>query len=283
VQKLTQARTAEKARRFYNAGDENRWGRESLPEFEEQVDEWLRWSNVDHTGVVAELGCGRAAFHYLAERYCYIGLDISFEVLSRYMAPRNAIQADIENLPVASGSVDFALSVATLEHVPHPEYALAEIHRILKPGGVVFLAPAWFCRPWAANGLGIRGYRELGLADKLRKALIPLRNNLLWRSAFVIPRRLFREIQFSWPSGLWRFRYTRLNPNLTEYIYTDCDAFSSLDPHEAVLLFLRWGYEVPSASSFFRRLFLRHVPVVVRKASSSGNRTTREGSTANGG
>jgi ubiquinone/menaquinone biosynthesis C-methylase UbiE len=94
------------------------------------------------------------------------------------MAPHNAIQADIENLPVASGSVDFALSVSTLEHVPHPEYVLAEIHRILKPGGVVFLAPAWFCRPWAAKGLAIRRYRELGLADKLRKALIPLRNNL---------------------------------------------------------------------------------------------------------
>ena len=121
MQKLTQARTAEKARRFYNAGDENRWGRESLPEFEEQVDKWLRWSNVDHTGVVAELGCGRGAFHYLAARYCYIGLDISFEVLSRYMAPRNAIQADIENLPIASGSVGSSRSTT-----PHPANACVE-------------------------------------------------------------------------------------------------------------------------------------------------------------
>ena len=111
---LTQPEHCGKSRRFYNAGDEKRWGSESLPEFEEQIDEWLQWSNVDHTGVVAELGCGRGAFHYLAARYCYIGLDISFEVLSRYMAPRNAIQADIENLPIASGSVDFALSVSTL-------------------------------------------------------------------------------------------------------------------------------------------------------------------------
>jgi len=259
---------AEKAKHFYN--DENRWGRESLPEFKEQIDEWLQLLSVQHSGVVAELGCGRGAFRYLAARYCYIGLDISFRALSRYVAPSNAVQADIESLPVASRSVDFVLSVSTLEHVPHPEYALAEIHRILKPGGVVFLAPAWFCRPWAAKGLRIRRYRELGLADKLRKALIPLRNNLLWRSAFVIPSRLFREIQFRWSSGLWRFRYTRLSPNLTDYIDTDCDAFSSLDPHEAVLLFLRWGYEVPSASSFLRRLFLRHVPVVVRKPSSLG-------------
>src|SRR5207244_7617030 len=133
-------------------------------------------------------------------------------------------------------SVDFVLSVSTLEHVPHPEYALAEIHRILKPGGVVFLAPAWFCRPWAAKGLRIRRYRELGLADKLRKALIPLRNNLLWRSAFVIPSRLFREIQFRWSSGLWRFRYTRLSANLTGDIVADCDRCASPVPPGAGLL-----------------------------------------------
>src|SRR5207302_1400301 len=91
------------SRRFYNAGDENRWGRESLPEFEEQVNEWLRRSNVNHTSVVAELGCGQGAFRYLAARHCYIGLDISFDALSRYMGPCNVIQADIETLPVSSG------------------------------------------------------------------------------------------------------------------------------------------------------------------------------------
>ena len=86
-----------------NIAGKARRGRKSLPEFKEQVDEWLRWSNVDHTGVVAELRCGRGAFRYLAARYCYIGLDISFEVLSRCMTTGDAIQADIENLPVASG------------------------------------------------------------------------------------------------------------------------------------------------------------------------------------
>jgi hypothetical protein len=80
-----------------------------------------------------------------------------------------------------------------------------------------------------------------------------------------MPRRLFREAQFRWSSGPWQFKYARLKPNLKEYIYTDCDAFSSLDPHEVVLLFTRLGYEVPTAPSFLRRLALRHVPVVLRK------------------
>jgi SAM-dependent methyltransferase len=260
---------AGEARRFYNAGDENRWGRDSLPELKEQVDECLRSSKIERTGVVVELGCGRGAFHYLAERYCYAALDISFEALRRFMGPPNAIQADIENLPLASQSVDFVLSVGTLEHVPNPEQVLGEIHRVLKPGGAVFLAAGWFCRPWAAKGLPARRYRDLGLADKVRKALVPLRNNLLWRSALVMPRRLFREVQFRCRPELWQFRYARLRPNLAEYICSDCDAFSSLDPHEVVLLFKRLGYEVPSAPSFLRRMALRHVPVVLRKRTTS--------------
>jgi SAM-dependent methyltransferase len=263
------SKIAEEARRFYNAGDENRWGRESIPRLKEQVDKCLRSSMVDRTGVVAELGCGRGAFRYLAELYSYVALDISFEALNRFMGPPHAIQADIENLPLASQSVDFVLSVATLEHVPHPEHVLGEIHRVLKPGGAVFLAPAWFCRPWAAKGLPVRRYRDLGLADKVRKALVPLRNNLLWRLALVMPRRLFREVQFRCSSGVWQFRYARLKPNLVEYIYTDCDAFSSLDPHEVVLLFTRLGYEALTAPGFLRRMALRHVPVVLRKRTAS--------------
>lgn len=71
----------------------------------------------------------------------------------------------------------------------------------------------------------------------------------------MIPRRLLREIQFRCSSGSWRLGYTPLNPNLTEYIYTDCDAFSSLDPHEAVLLFLRWGMKCGVPPVFFGGCF----------------------------
>ena len=253
---------------FYNANDENRWGRDSIPALKEKVDECLRSSKVGRKGVVAELGCGRGAFCYLAGPYRYVAMDISFEALHRFVGSPIALQADIEKLPLASRSVDFVLSVATLEHVPHPEHVLEEIHRVLKPGGTVFLAPAWFCRPWAAKGLPVRRYSDLGLGDKVRKALIPLRNSLVWRLALVMPRRLFREVQFRSSSGAWQFKYARLKPNLVEYIYTDCDAFSALDPHEVALLFTRLGYDVPTAPTFLRRMALRHVPVVLRKGTT---------------
>jgi SAM-dependent methyltransferase len=41
---------------------------------------------------------------------------------------------------VADGSVDCVVTVSTLEHVRHPHKVLAEIHRILRPGGILYVS-----------------------------------------------------------------------------------------------------------------------------------------------
>jgi ubiquinone/menaquinone biosynthesis C-methylase UbiE len=259
---------SERARKFYEAQDENRWGRDGIPDLEPSLLAWVERANPAPNRILVELGAGRGAFRHFSRFGTYVGIDLSHEVLRRYVRPPCALQANIEAVPLKSRSVDFVFSIATLEHVPNPERVLEEVHRVLKPQGMAFLAPAWFCRPWAAEGLPVRPFRELNFANKVRKALIPLRNSVLWRSAFVIPRRLFREVQFRCACSEWRIWYRRLRPNLEEYIYTDCDAFSSLDPHEVVLFFLRRGYEIVSASSLIARVLLPSRPVVVRKIGS---------------
>jgi len=261
--------TFNKARRFYETADENRWGRESLPDLERSVMRWVAVLNPAPEKVLVELGAGRGAFRHLSQVGTYVGVDISHEALRRHIGSPCALQADLVNLPLKGRSADFVFSIATLEHIPNPEAAIEEIDRILKRGGIAFLAPAWFCRPWAAEGLPIRSFRELSFANKIRKALIPLRNSVLWRSAFVLPRRLFREIQFRCAPHGWSLWYRHLRPNLEEFIYTDCDAFSSLDPHEVTLFFMRRGYEILSGQGLLRRLTLRHEPVVIKKAGNS--------------
>ena len=49
------------------------------------------------------------------------------------------IRADACSLPVKTGSVDLALCIAVLEHLPEPAAAVAEIARILKPNGEVYI------------------------------------------------------------------------------------------------------------------------------------------------
>jgi len=49
---------------------------------------------------------------------------------------------DVENLTFADSSIDIFITQDVLEHVFHPERAICEIHRVLKPGGAhVFTAP----------------------------------------------------------------------------------------------------------------------------------------------
>jgi ubiquinone/menaquinone biosynthesis C-methylase UbiE len=46
---------------------------------------------------------------------------------------------DAESLPFADGAFDGVLLVAALHHLPDPARALAEAHRVLKPGGLLVL------------------------------------------------------------------------------------------------------------------------------------------------
>ena len=249
--------TSAAARRFYDADDPARWGRPEMPEEHSVTAALIARESV--SGPSLELGCGMCSLSGVAPRY--VGLDLAFRALTTCTAPR--ICGDMEQLPIADRSVGFVFSWAALEHVPQPERVLEEIARVLRPGGLLLLAPAWHCRPWAAEGLEFRPYAALTATQKIRKSLIPFRNNVLWRALFELPRRVIREIEslFRTPA----FRYRRLQPNLTEYIGTDCDAFTSMDPHAAIVWFATRGWEVVSHPTRRSRLFSRHEPVVVRK------------------
>jgi SAM-dependent methyltransferase len=251
-----------KTKDFYNVPDEKRWGREVLPQYNEIFSQLLSLY-VQESSIVVELGCGKGFFKNCHPNY--IGIDLSYTVLKKYFYQKKCIQADIERIPLKDGKVSFVFSIATLEHLPNPENCLKEIHRILAPGGIIFLHPAWFCRAWACEGLPIKRYNELNWRNKLNKMTIPIRENLFLRGINSVCRRIFWEIRYTINPSPISFRYRKLNPRLQEYIYPDCDAFVSMDPHMVIMYFLSRGYQCLSNSSFFSRIFVRHTPVILRK------------------
>jgi len=58
---------------------------------------------------------------------------------SRYRHLDRVIQADLSALPMNDASVDLFVCNHVLEHVPDVSRALAEIYRVLRPGGVAIL------------------------------------------------------------------------------------------------------------------------------------------------
>lgn len=88
-------------------------------------------------GRLLDAGCGRAP-HLEALRARGVAI-VTLDVEDR--GGSTDLIADLQDMPeVKSGSVDTVLCTQVLEHVPRPWQALAEIARVLAPGGHLILS-----------------------------------------------------------------------------------------------------------------------------------------------
>jgi len=122
---------------------------------------------------VLDVGSGKGQLQDVVTNYT--GLDISAAVVKHYH--KRFVAGTATAMPFADNEFDAAWSIWVLEHIPNPEAALAEIRRVVKPGGLLYLLPAWDCKPWAAQGYEARPYGNLGLGGKVIKASIPARQS----------------------------------------------------------------------------------------------------------
>lgn len=78
----------------------------------------------------------------------FIALDLQAEMLRRLRTlPAGdqllLIQGDATRLPIAECSVDVVLAVTVLGEVPTAEGTIAEVHRVLRPGGLFSVSEHW--------------------------------------------------------------------------------------------------------------------------------------------
>jgi SAM-dependent methyltransferase len=64
-----------------------------------------------------------------------VGIDLDLASLRDHGAYRDKLMAPAETLPFADGSFDLVSANMVVEHVADPRRMLAEIHRVLRPGG----------------------------------------------------------------------------------------------------------------------------------------------------
>ncbi|MHB1559343.1 MAG: class I SAM-dependent methyltransferase [Isosphaeraceae bacterium] len=109
-----------------------------------------RFADADGPLSVLDVGCGTGVF---AARIRAVvpgsrvwGLDLVSAMLSQGRARWRsdsehivAIQGDSERLPFPAGAFDVVTCANSFHHYPHQDRAIAEMYRVLKPGGRLFL------------------------------------------------------------------------------------------------------------------------------------------------
>jgi SAM-dependent methyltransferase len=91
---------------------------------------------------VLEIGCGLGTdgAQFAQAGANYVGMDLSAVGLAKRNLqqrelPANCLVSDAEALPFADGSFDIVYSHGVLHHTPNLPAAVAEVYRVLRPGG----------------------------------------------------------------------------------------------------------------------------------------------------
>ena len=93
-------------------------------------------------GTLLDIGCGEMPYKQILTSLPgkvekYIGLDIENPTYQQNTNPD--LFWDGKIIPIEDDSVDCVVATEFFEHIPYPEKILAEVIRVLKPGGILFL------------------------------------------------------------------------------------------------------------------------------------------------
>lgn len=114
---------------------------------------------------VFEAGCGTGLLLKEAALVARsaVGLDLSRGMLGQARERGlKVVQGSITNVPLPSQSFDLAYSMKVLAHIPPIEDALAEMSRLIRPGGHLLLE---FYNPWSLRYLAKRWGGPARIAD----------------------------------------------------------------------------------------------------------------------
>jgi arsenite methyltransferase len=159
----------------------------------------IDWLNIPAGGVALDVGSGPGNVTASLARAAgpdglALGIDISEPMLARAVSAQAGpqvgfLRADAQKLPLRDETVDAAVSLAVLQLIPNPSATLAEMVRVLRPGGrmavmvptvgpaaaVFRLLPAGGAHFFAEDELGDT-FESLGLVSVRTKTL----GNIQW-------------------------------------------------------------------------------------------------------
>ncbi len=164
----------------------------------------IEWLDIPTGGVALDIGSGPGNVTASLARATgpdglALGVDISEPMLARAVEAQAGpnvgfLRADAQRLPFRDATFDAVTSLAVLQLIPNPSDTLAEIVRVLKPGGRVAIMVPTAGRggeflKWLPNG-GVHFFAEDELGDTFEDlGLVGVRTKTLGNIQWVRGRR----------------------------------------------------------------------------------------------
>jgi SAM-dependent methyltransferase len=103
-----------------------------------QIEKWI-WAEREALGyLVMDVGMSESPRRWFGEGYFTFGLD-----------PESDVVGDLREIPVEGDSLDGVIITEVLEHCEDPFRAMAEVRRVLKPGGLLLVTSPFI---WVWHG-----------------------------------------------------------------------------------------------------------------------------------
>jgi SAM-dependent methyltransferase len=213
---------------------------------------------------VLEIGAGNGRYQDIFNDYTAI--DIT-ESSRKYFHKPYIVIEDNKPYPFTDDTFDLIFTNAVFEHIPNINLALKEVTRVVKMGGYVVFNPAWQCRPWAKDGYPVRPYSDFNIFGKIYKASILLRENLLFRLSYTMPKRLYYLLKYLLNKDSFKNElvYTKIDANYEQFWMSDSDACNSIDPFMAILYFKVNDFEISNYPTLIKQFLIRTNEIIIKK------------------
>lgn len=122
---------------------------------------------------ILDVGCGTGKnLELLSEFGCAIGADPAQAALEfcQVRGLSSLVGADGQRLPFPDGTFDLVTGFEVLEHIADDRAALAELHRVLKPAGLLFVTVPAYMFLWSEHDEALDHYRRYS-GGQLRRGL----------------------------------------------------------------------------------------------------------------
>jgi SAM-dependent methyltransferase len=146
-----------------------------------------------------DIGCGTGAMlDMLAPFGTVVGADFAPEALAfcRERGHSRLARADVRRLPFADNSFDAVTAMDVIEHIDDDKAASAEIFRVLRPGGRLFVTVPAYAFLWSEHDEALHHHRRY---------TAPHLKDLFQRVGFRVPRLSYTISSLFPPIAAYRF------------------------------------------------------------------------------